>query len=43
MEEMFGAEEEEVIREEGWGIWGSPLLHKTGEFVSDADLGVSYL
>ena len=40
MEEAFGAEEEEVIQEEGWRIGGSPL-HKTGEFVSDADLGVS--
>ena len=43
MEEVFGAEEEEVIREVGWRIGGSQLLHKLGEFVSDADLRVSSL
>ena len=45
MEDVFGAEEEEVMREEGggWSIGGSPLVGIFATVVSDADLGASSL
>ena len=43
MEDAFGAEEEEVMREGGgeWSIGGSPLEDFFATVVSDADLGAS--
>ncbi len=39
MEDLFGAAEEEVLREEGgWSIGGSPLEDFLATVVSDADL-----
>ena len=44
MEDLFGAEEEEGMREEGeWSIGGSPLRDFFASAVSDADRGASSL
>ena len=45
MEEVFGADEEEIIREDPrrWGIGGSPLHDLFVSAVSDADMGASSL
>ena len=43
MEEVFGADEEEIIREDPgrWGIGGSPKHDLFVSAVSDADMGAS--